>query len=158
MKLIPGPAHRPGCFVLHCGRHDKRVVQRVAHNARLTARGSLHIRLPADQTPHRLDAIRERCLIDRCSNCRCSNYLGAWSPAWRKRPAWKHGHWEHLMLLMKPPTAQGGNALKFSTPGTLPKWAIDFPHCAKELHPSISPGSEAPFKSAQALHPHISIR
>ena len=23
-------------------------------------------------------------------------YLGAWSFIWRERPAWKHGHWEHL--------------------------------------------------------------
>jgi len=24
------------------------------------------------------------------------NYLGARVTAWRKQPAWKHGHWEHL--------------------------------------------------------------
>jgi hypothetical protein len=43
-----------------------------------------------------------------------------------------------LMLLMKPPTAQGGSALSFPHLA-LPKWAIDFPHCAKVFHSFMSP-------------------
>src|SRR5271157_5700556 len=81
--LIPGLDHRPDCFVFPCGRRVQGVAQRAAHCAWLTAN-----RLPADPTPHRLGAIRERC--STIFN------LGAWSFAWRERPAWKHGPWEHL--------------------------------------------------------------
>src|ERR1035441_7376892 len=54
-----------------------------------------------------------------------------------------------LMLLMKPPTAQGGVHLSFPHLA-LPKWAIDFPHCAKRLPVA---GAEALLKPVHARHP-----
>jgi hypothetical protein len=114
-KPILGLGHRPVCFVFPCGRHVSRhckpVAERVAHCKPL----------PADQTPHRLDAIRERCLNYRCQtvavqtvvvqNRRLEFYLARTASL----EAWPFGN--TLMLLMKPPTAQGGSAFSFPHPG-----------------------------------------
>src|ERR1019366_3493711 len=57
LKLLPGLDHRPDCFVFPRGRHVRlwRVAQRATYRKPQTAH-----RLTADQTPPRLDTIRER--------------------------------------------------------------------------------------------------
>jgi len=114
LKLIR-PKSQARSFRLPCGRHAKRQPRRVVHCAWLTAN-----RLLADQTPHRLDTIRERysnyrCQNCRCSNCRCAN-LAPWSFTWRERPAWKHGHWEHLDVTHETVKCARGLPLSFPHP------------------------------------------
>ena len=53
-----------------------------------------------------------------------SNYLGAWSFIGANGQLGGMAIGNTLMLLMKPPTAQGGNSLKFSTSGT--GWQIRY--------------------------------
>jgi hypothetical protein len=55
---------------------------------------------------------------------------GAWSFTWRERPAWKHGHWEHLDVTHETADSARGVCPKFSTSGTLP-WNPErlFPAC-----------------------------
>src|SRR5208283_4202758 len=49
--------------------------------------------------------------------------LGAWSLTWRERPAWKHGHWEHLDVTHETADSARGKCPKFSTSGHVPKSA-----------------------------------
>jgi hypothetical protein len=55
----------------------------------------------------------------RCPNCQAQTIrfkLGAWSLTWRKRPAWKHGHWEHLRCYSRNRRLRKGECLSFPHP------------------------------------------
>jgi hypothetical protein len=100
----------------------KRVAQRAAH------------RLTADQTPHRLDAIRKR-----CQNCRCLNYLAPGVLFGANGQPGSMAIGNILMLLMKALTAQGGNAFSFPHLGHYQSGPPTLPHCANGMYFFLSP-------------------
>jgi hypothetical protein len=115
----------------------KRVAQRAAH------------RLTADQTPHRLDAIRKR-----CQNCRCLNYLAPGVLFGANGQPGSMAIGNILMLLMKALTAQGGNAFSFPHLGHYQSGPRTLPHCTHGLYSFVSP-VPSPLKPVHSLHFYI---
>src|ERR1700719_1341281 len=120
--LVPGLDHRPDCFVFPCGQLASRYSKRVAPRV-VTTRGVTTHRLPADQTSHRLDATRE--LLFKLSMFKLSWRLESCLARTASLEAGPLG--TPLMLLMKRPTAQGGNALSFPHLG-ITKVGQELPH------------------------------
>jgi hypothetical protein len=100
LKLIPGLDHRPDCFVFPCGRLVKlwRVVQRTTYCT------------PPNGRPNPTSAgYNSRTLFEND----VSNYLGAWSFVGANGQPGSMAIGNTLMLLTKPPNAQGGELQVF---------------------------------------------
>jgi hypothetical protein len=123
--LVPRLNHSPDRFVFPCGRlasrHSKRVAQRV-----VTTHGhytlSLHVGYRQTK-PH----IGWMLLENFYLNYRCSNFLAPGVLFGANGQPGSRAIGNILMLLMKWPTAQGGNALSFPHLG-ITKVGKDLPH------------------------------
>src|ERR1035437_151084 len=99
LLLIPGLDHRPDCFVFPCGRQVK-----VWRNAWPLHPGYRQTKPHIGWMLFEND-VQTILLSWRLEFC------------WRERPAWKHGHWEHLDVTHETADCARGETLKFSTSG-----------------------------------------